>query len=497
MSYINRPRQIAIAAAILYVLGLVILTRLPLADRIQLEENGATIDYRIDRRFVLFPNACVNHVWQIEGIQAILFDGRDTTGNDSARHCGVSYVPPLRVDFTDGNTTFYWLSPTIVGQNPFALLGVMLAIGLLFYGMMPPSWSRPIAQGLNLIVVWVVVTFVVLEVLFRGWVLLTGNETSKLLYLGSPQAIANANRNYIAMPFLNYLPSPVRSDVNAIGLRGGEISIDKPDDTFRIVAMGGSTTYGLYLEADETWPHHLQQILRDEYGYEQVEVLNAGVEGYNSLNSLVNLQTRILELSPDMVFIYHGANDSAHVGFSDDCYRGYNIYLGIAGAATFDFDNPDLGPSALLRFVNFSLGRIPDPSLDQDFHSGFTQTRCDMSASPSSDPTHYFERNISNMIRIAQAYDIQPVLSNFAFQYVNDVEQMTVYTNYQRIPEFNAVLADVADEFDVPIFDLAGELPYDEAYWQEDKIHQSAEGTLAQAELYAAFLDGEGLIPAP
>ena len=43
------------------------------------------------------------------------------------------------------------------------------------------------------------------------------------------------------------------------------------------------------------------------------EVLNCGVPGYTSIESLVNLELRLLELDPDVVLIYHGINDARMV----------------------------------------------------------------------------------------------------------------------------------------------------------------------------------------
>jgi len=46
---------------------------------------------------------------------------------------------------------------------------------------------------------------------------------------------------------------------NSHGFRGNEFEKEKPDNTFRIFTLGGSTTEGVGAEDDETWPAHLQQ----------------------------------------------------------------------------------------------------------------------------------------------------------------------------------------------------------------------------------------------
>ena len=40
------------------------------------------------------------------------------------------------------------------------------------------------------------------------------------------------------------------------------------------------------------------------------EVINAGIPGWTTAESLINLHFRVLELSPDMVIICHAVNDT-------------------------------------------------------------------------------------------------------------------------------------------------------------------------------------------
>ena len=94
-----------------------------------------------------------------------------------------------------------------------------------------------------------------------------------------------------------------------MGYRGGEISLPKPEGCFRIVVLGGSTTYGEFINDDrQTFPARLEERLRD-IGYPRVEVINAGVPGYNSWESLSDLQFHALDFEPDLVIPYYGIND--------------------------------------------------------------------------------------------------------------------------------------------------------------------------------------------
>ncbi len=76
---------------------------------------------------------------------------------------------------------------------------------------------------------------------------------------------------------------------------------------FRIVCLGGSTTWGTGVEPAEAWPMVLERILRDD-GYD-IEVINAGFPWYTTADSLVNYSLLLRYYQPDAVVIMHGVND--------------------------------------------------------------------------------------------------------------------------------------------------------------------------------------------
>ena len=101
---------------------------------------------------------------------------------------------------------------------------------------------------------------------------------------------------------------------NDLGFRGPPVR-DK-GDRFRILAIGDSTTFGLGVQQMESWPSQLQQIL--DPGADNIEVINAGVPGYSSVQGLRFLEKRGLALHPDLVIATFGTNDcGAWNGISD------------------------------------------------------------------------------------------------------------------------------------------------------------------------------------
>lgn len=91
---------------------------------------------------------------------------------------------------------------------------------------------------------------------------------------------------------------------NGQGYRGAEFSKMETDGKIRVVAIGGSTTYGVGVNNDETWPFHLSENLGSEY-----EVINLGVPGYSSAENLIQTAFHLSDLQPDIVIYYIGLND--------------------------------------------------------------------------------------------------------------------------------------------------------------------------------------------
>jgi len=96
--------------------------------------------------------------------------------------------------------------------------------------------------------------------------------------------------------------------INSIGLRCPEISIRKPPGSVRILALGGSSTYIVSPVTGESWTDILACNLTEKLGF-PVEVINAGTPGYSAYQSAMRLKYELMDYDPDMVLVYHLAND--------------------------------------------------------------------------------------------------------------------------------------------------------------------------------------------
>jgi lysophospholipase L1-like esterase len=86
--------------------------------------------------------------------------------------------------------------------------------------------------------------------------------------------------------------------------------VAKDLDHFRILCVGDSNTYGVYLEPHESYPAELERALAKRRPSQPVEVVNLGTPGLNSSRLLREFPGILESLSPELVIVLVGANDT-------------------------------------------------------------------------------------------------------------------------------------------------------------------------------------------
>jgi len=99
--------------------------------------------------------------------------------------------------------------------------------------------------------------------------------------------------------------------INNLGFRGTEQPIQKLPNTFRILVLGDSLTFGQGVEESEIYTSVLKKALVAKLG-PAIEVINTGVMGYSAADEM-NLLNQIGELlKPDLILIGFYENDVKH-----------------------------------------------------------------------------------------------------------------------------------------------------------------------------------------
>jgi len=82
----------------------------------------------------------------------------------------------------------------------------------------------------------------------------------------------------------------------------------KPDDVFRIFAMGSSSVAGFPYDNNLMFPRILSERLRDAYPDKKIEMVNTAITAINSF-TLADFMPQILEQKPDAIIFYAGHNE--------------------------------------------------------------------------------------------------------------------------------------------------------------------------------------------
>lgn len=301
---------------------------------------------------------------------------------------------------------------------------------------------------------------------------------------------------YYAHPYTGYAMKPGYTrrgfeQINSLGFRGEEIELKKPEGVYRIVAIGGSTTFGVYLPWQQSYPYQLQIELRERFGTDKIEVINAGLTGSTSAESFHRMVTQVLPTDPDMVIIYHAFNDLLPRMFNDYQEDYYH----------FRKSDPH-NPPGLTRFYSYRLLlRVLSPSM---FHENYnlisrvwkmenlpdTDTQRVQNFLDSSNDA--FKSNIENIALLLKGKGIEVVLASFGMN-VNLWhwnENLPPYIWKAGIDANNVAIEELAIEQNVPMVPFAktdfskatkeaGTAMYD------DSIHMSKEGNVLKAKVFA------------
>lgn len=103
--------------------------------------------------------------------------------------------------------------------------------------------------------------------------------------------------------------------INADGFRDDRsYSREVPAETFRIVMLGDSVTYGTGVAARDTLPKQLESALEEARPEDTIEVMNCGVYAHNTGQQVAWFEYAALEFEPDLVLIVSTITDASGRG---------------------------------------------------------------------------------------------------------------------------------------------------------------------------------------
>ena len=98
-----------------------------------------------------------------------------------------------------------------------------------------------------------------------------------------------------------------RVAINSHGFRDREYALEKPPGVRRVVVIGDSIPFGNRLAVEQTFPELLERMA--QRSGRRVEVLNLGVDGYDTHSEIAFLEKVGLPFRPDWVVVSYSIND--------------------------------------------------------------------------------------------------------------------------------------------------------------------------------------------
>lgn len=101
----------------------------------------------------------------------------------------------------------------------------------------------------------------------------------------------------------------VTYQINSYGLRDRELTLLKPPNTYRILLLGDSYTFGIGSNLEDTFAKRLEKKLNEKGGTIHYEVINGGCSSYSPLLEYLFLIHKGLALGPDLVILNYDLSD--------------------------------------------------------------------------------------------------------------------------------------------------------------------------------------------
>jgi len=293
---------------------------------------------------------------------------------------------------------------------------------------------------------------------------------------------------FVLTPGYEVTGRQIHIKVNSLGFRGEEFNRVKPPGTFRIAVLGASTTFNAEVSSnDMTWPHLLQEKLRQANPGVKIEVINTAVGGYVSTDNLKNLRSRVLQLDPDLVIYYEANNeivkDTQELALKQGLITGGREpeYVRTISRYSLLFDLAYKNLAILWRSHASAAGKIDKvpPDLPNHFIGVLDEMRTTLAAKniPLMLSTFIvkYRRNQDRPTQIANA--------DVAFYYM---PWMSIDGMLDAMDVYNQAILDYAKRENLPVVDDREAIPPDAQHFT-DCMHLGDKGAEAMAERFARY----------
>ena len=235
-----------------------------------------------------------------------------------------------------------WLYISLIMLNYLIVLGIVDKI--IRYIAKEKRWLHGTLRGMALLVISCCLVQIVFWVMIKDALAKSDSHINRWYEYSFMDKInefmPGESINYSEHHYLNYALNPsmkygsTHQFNKKYKVRRTEPIRPRHQVKLRILALGGSTTFGEKVKREEdTWVYQLEQHVRGVCG-NTCEVINGGVGGYTVAENLIHYSILLSQLEPDIVLLYEGINDvdARLFGVLQSDYSNYRIPWRSAGA---------------------------------------------------------------------------------------------------------------------------------------------------------------------
>lgn len=291
----------------------------------------------------------------------------------------------------------------------------------------------------------------------------------------------------------------LRWEINAKGYRGPDFEVVKPKHTTRIIVYGGSAAFDTRADTQADWPRLVETHLRNA-GFDQIEVINAGIPGHTSVESVGRLFTEGFMFSPDYVLLYNAWNDMKYFDARQSLLRTIKPSLHSFDYRIHNKNRLDQWLSNSSHLYNI-LRRVYFKKKSKIGREGIIKSQARDSSVTTLNPLQFrqYQLAVELFVDLARNIGAQPILITQArLVHAENTTEQRKQIDYHHVglshdgiletfSRQDAILKDVASRKHIPVFDAAQEFtgrPW--AFY--DHVHFEPEGSKAMAQFIGSKL---------
>jgi lysophospholipase L1-like esterase len=345
--------------------------------------------------------------------------------------------------------------------------------------------------------------FAFLEILLRVWTPPQIRMMGKQILLKKNLVIEN-NYNFNSDKIQNHIVIKR----NSLGFRGEEPPINFSKHK-TLVAVGGSTTECIFITEGKTWIDIVGQKLASRFP--GIWVNNAGIDGHSTCGNIAMVDQYLSQLKPNYAMFLVGVNDMAVENCRSEDAKQL-VSSPIAGLTQRLLDK-----SMVYTYVNYLVNRKVAHGMvavsDSIFNYNVLGDSTFYDKVGKDDDQKFdkllkeYRQRLETLIFKTKESSIKPILITQPAVYGKGVDPTTGvdladlivadFTEGKKIrrgedkwnilEKYNKVTREVARENNVPLIDLASEMPKDTKYYY-DFVHYTEAGAAKVGEIVSAHL---------